>query len=386
VIDTDTLISLGGKTVLQLTGASLSQTAFACQGLIDYVLLVSDGARRVGIRQVAAAAGVSVTTVSHALNGKGRLPQETRDRVHAVAQELGYRPNATARNLAGGKTGLLGLVISQPADIRFAFSDFAYFTYLTAAASAAALDRGYALVLTPSDIGLGAAVGVAVDGAIVVDPVEGDPLVQELRDASMPLVTTGRVVGDDPGCAWVDNDHVAGTRSALDHLGRRNARRIALLTTPTVISYSVDVERAYREWCADHGMEPLVSKTDQQLTESAGYTAASELLRLPDPPDAIFASYDRLAYGALLAANARDVAVPDELMVVMTATESSHGQSSGPSVTALDLHPNQIGQRAVELLIDIVEERAEGGEVLVPTTIIPRASTKRPATGRGKRA
>ena len=91
------------------------------------------------------------------------------------------------------QTGLLGLVISQPADIRFALSDFAYFTYLTAAASATALDRGYALVLTPSDIGLGAAVGVAVDGAIVVDPVEGDPLIEELRDASMPLVTTGRV-------------------------------------------------------------------------------------------------------------------------------------------------------------------------------------------------
>jgi DNA-binding LacI/PurR family transcriptional regulator len=335
---------------------------------------------------VAAAAGVSVTTVSHALNGKGRLPQETRDRVHAVAQQLGYRPNATARNLAGGKTGLLGLVISQPADTRFALSDFAYFTYLTAAASAAALDRGYALVLTPSDIGLGAAVGVAVDGAIVVDPVEGDPLIEELRGASMPLVTTGRVVGEDPGRAWVDNDHVAGTRSVLDHLGRRNAGRIALMTTPTVISYSVDVERAYRAWCADHDMEPLVSKTDQQLTESAGYAAAAELLSRPDPPDAIFASYDRLAYGALLAANAREVAVPGELLLAMTATQSSHGQSSGPSVTALDLHPNQIGQRAVELLIDIVEERVEGGEILVPTTIIPRASTKRPASGRGKRA
>ena len=343
---------------------------------------MAEANRRVGIRQVAAAAGVSVTTVSHALNGKGRLPQETRDRVQEIAQQLGYRPNATARNLAGGKTGLLGLVISQPADIRFALSDFAYFTYLTAAASAAALDRGYALVLTPSDVGLGAAVGVAVDGAIVVDPVEGDPLVEELREASMPLVTTGRVVGDDPGNAWVDNDHIAATRSVLDHLGRRKARRIALMTTPTVISYSVDVERAYREWCAEHDVEPLITKTDQQLTESAGYAAASELLSLPTPPDAIFASYDRLAFGALLAANARGVQVPDELLLAMTATESSHGQSTGPSVTALNLHPDQIGQRAVELLIDIVEGRAEGGHVLVPTAIIPRASTKRPGASR----
>jgi DNA-binding LacI/PurR family transcriptional regulator len=346
---------------------------------------VADGARRVGIREVAAAAGFSVTTVSHALNGKGRLPQETRDRVHEIAQQLGYRPNATARNLAGGKTGLLGLVISQPADIRFGLSDFAYFTYLTAAASAAALDRGYALVLTPSDLRLGAAVGVAVDGAIVVDPVEGDPLVQELREASMPLVTTGRVVGDDTGSAWVDNDHIAGTRSILDHLARRKARRIALLTTPTVISYSLDVERSYREWCADHEMEPRVIRTDQQLTESAGYAAASELLSLPDPPDAIFASYDRLAFGALLAADALGVRVPDELLLAMTATESSHRQSSGPSVTALNLHPDQIGRRAIELLIDIVEGRSDGGQIVVPTAIIARASTKRPIRSRGTR-
>ncbi|HEY6760768.1 MAG TPA: LacI family DNA-binding transcriptional regulator [Baekduia sp.] len=336
-----------------------------------------------GIREVAAAAGVSVTTVSHALNGKGRLPQETRDRVHEVAQELGYRPNATARNLAGGKTGLLGLVISQPREVRIALSDFAYFSYLTTAASAAALDRGYALVLTPSDMGLGAAVGVAVDGAIVVDPVEGDPLVEELRTASMPLVTTGRVVGDDAGRAWVDNDHVAGTRSVLDHLARRGARRIALMTTPTVISYSVDVELAYREWCTEHGMAPLITKADQELTESAGYAAATKLLSGPTPPDAIFASYDRLAFGALLAAKARGVRVPDELLLAMTATESSRGKSSGPSVTAVTLHPDQIGQRAIELLIDIVEGRADGGEVLVPTAIIPRASTKRRVSGRG---
>jgi DNA-binding LacI/PurR family transcriptional regulator len=65
--------------------------------------------RRVGIKDVASAAGVSATTVSHALNGKGRLPPGTRERVHRIAEELGYRPNATARHLAGGKTGVLGL-------------------------------------------------------------------------------------------------------------------------------------------------------------------------------------------------------------------------------------------------------------------------------------
>ena len=68
---------------------------------------------RIGIKDVAEAAGVSVTTVSHALNGKGRLPVETRERVQRVARDLGYRPSSTARNLVGGRTGLIGLTVSQ---------------------------------------------------------------------------------------------------------------------------------------------------------------------------------------------------------------------------------------------------------------------------------
>jgi AcrR family transcriptional regulator len=149
-------------------------------------------ARKVGIRQVAAAAGVSVTTVSHALNGKGRLPDATRERVRDVAERLGYRPSAAARNLVGGKTGLLGLTVSQPAGRPLVVGDFAYFVDLMSAASAAAIQRGYALVLTPGEHGRHWP-DIDLDGAIVVDPVAGDPLVQELRQRNVPVVTTGRV-------------------------------------------------------------------------------------------------------------------------------------------------------------------------------------------------
>jgi DNA-binding LacI/PurR family transcriptional regulator len=337
------------------------------------------GTRRVGIRDIAEAAGVSATTVSHGLNGKGRLPQETRERIRRIAEELGYRPNISARNLKRGRTGLLGLASSR--HMPFALSDFAYFAQLMAGAATASMDRGYPLVLAPPNRAIGETGGIEVDGAIFVDPVRDDPLVDELRGLGIPLVTTGRVLGSEHADAWVDNDHRAATDAILDHLHRRGARRIALLTTPTEISYRADLDEAYGAWCAAHDMRPRIAYARADLTESAGFNAATELLSAPDPPDAIFASYDRLAYGALLAARAGGINVPDELLLAMTATASGTAQPGGPAITAVDLHPEHIGRAAAGLLVDLLEERPVAEtNILVPTRIISRASTRRRAT------
>ncbi|MGB9183105.1 MAG: LacI family DNA-binding transcriptional regulator [Solirubrobacteraceae bacterium] len=339
---------------------------------------MSTNGRKVGIREVASAAGVSVTTVSHALNGKGRLPAETREHVRRIAEELAYRPSVAARNLGGGRTGMLGLVISQPSGISAPFSDFAYFTQLMMAASTAAVKAGYALVLTPPAHGLGESAGVVVDGAIVIDPVAGDPLIEQLLESEVPLVTTGRILDEPEPHPWVDNDHIAGANSVLNHLARRGARRIALMTSPTVMSYTFDVESAYRTWCTDHTVKPLVTQVRADLTETAGYSAASQLFAMPARPDAIYATYDRLGVGALLAARAAGIAVPDDLLIAVTATESGSARSSRPSLTGLSLHPDQIGQRAADLLIELIEgRRPKSTHITVPTRLISRTSTRR---------
>jgi DNA-binding LacI/PurR family transcriptional regulator len=332
---------------------------------------------RIGIKEVAAAAGVSVTTVSHALNDKGRLPEATRQRVRTIADELGYRPNATARNLVVGRTGLLGLAVSQRGGPPFAVTDFAYFAQLMIAASTAAIADGYALVLAPADSALSPQGGITVDGAIIVDPVRDDPLVASLQRAGITVVTTGRVPGDDERSCWVDNDHIAGTCAMLDHLARRGGRRIALMTSPLEISYTLDVERAYLGWCARHRVEPLIKATEMGLTERAGYAAASELLELPEPPDAIFATYDRLAYGTLLAAEGRGVRVPEDLLLATTATESQAPEQARPSLTTLNLHPEEIGRCAAALLVELLDEEEPARHVVVPHRVVARASTRR---------
>jgi DNA-binding LacI/PurR family transcriptional regulator len=333
----------------------------------------------VGIKEIADAAGVSITTVSHALNGKGRLLPETRDRVREIAERLNYRPNATARNLVEGRTGLLGLSLSQGDGPVAKVSDFAYFTRLMSGASTAAIERGYALVLTPPSWGLGARAGAAIDGAIIVDPIRGDPLAGQLHGSGLPVVTTGRALDEEELDCWVDNDHPAGVRALLEHLRRRGAHRIALITSDTVMSYNVDVELTFREWCEAHGIEPLIVRA-RDFTEGAGFAVAQKLLSRPTPPDAIYATYDRLAYGTLLAAQARGVRVPQDLLLVSTATESGSASLVRPSLTVLNLYPEMIGERAAELLVELVEGREPPQrQIIVPTRVVPRASTRRAA-------
>jgi DNA-binding LacI/PurR family transcriptional regulator len=336
--------------------------------------------RRIGIRDVAAAADVSLTTVSHALNGKGRLTEDTRRRVQEVARELGYSPSATARNLVVGKTGILGLAVSTTEGIPFALSDFAYFVQLMSAATAAALECGFALVLAGPTSDERPFARVELDGAIVVDPVTRDPVVHELRQRDVPVVTTGRVPEGEDGF-WVDNDHVAGTRRILDHLARQGARRVGLIASPPVTSYARDARDAYDGWCAERGCEPLVAVAGGDLGEGAGFTAALALLDLPDPPDAIYATLDRLALGALLAARARHVSVPDDLLVA-GCTDSDAGRWARPSLTALALNPHEIGRQAVAMLIALAEGLSpEPPHRLVPTRVLVRGSTQRRGSG-----
>lgn len=331
--------------------------------------------RSVGIKQVAEAAGVSITTVSHALNGKGRLPDATREHVRAVAEQLGYSPNATARNLAGGRTGLIGLAVAQTSEGRFAISDFAYYAQLMSAATTAAIDHGYALVLASGDEPR-AWRNVRLDGVILVDPVRNDPLYREFRRQQMPIVTTGRVPGAPPG-HWVDNDHIAGTRSVLDHLAARGAARIALLTSPPTTSYSIDVSTAYEAWCAENRQEVVVAEAREDLTEGSGFEATIRLLRRRRPPDAVYATLDRLALGSLLAAQARELAVPRELLVA-GCTDSDAGKWAKPSLTALALNPERIGREALAMVIALIEDvEPPPANVVVPTRILPRGSTRR---------
>lgn len=337
---------------------------------------VSHGRRdaRIGIYDVATAAGVSVTTVSHALNDKGRLPESTRRRVKQAAERLGYRPSKAAQHLVTGRSGLLGLTITAPGGTSArALADIGYFVQVVSAASTAALASGYSLILTAGTDD--AKLTPPIDGAIVIDPVGHDPTLRALRSAGTPVVTIGRSP-DRPGTAWVDNDHRAGASRILAHLERQGARSVALISPPLTTMYAMEIHSTYTAFCIERKQRPRVVFARRALGESAGFTAAIKLLD-EGAPDAILGGLDRLALGALLAANTRNIAVPDSLLVVAYSDSPLNLQAS-PSVTALQLHPDQIGARAVQILIDMIEGRNQTDRhVEVPVRLIARGSTMR---------
>lgn len=332
--------------------------------------------KRVSIHDIAGAAAVSITTVSHALNGKGRVLPATRERVLAVADELGYRANPHAQRLATGRHMTLAMQISGYGP-KTLVPDSAFFVELLNAASGAAIDHGYALVLAPPDLTSRSIEQLAVDGAIVVDPTGEEALLRFLSAGGAPVVTVGRALRGAPDLAWVDNDHRRATARVLDHFADMGYERPALLTGGMRRSYAHDSVEAYRAWVAERGLEPIVARVRGIPTFAAGFQAAASLLDGPARPDAIHATLDALALGALRAAHAAGLRVPEDLGIA-AAVDSDALRSTAPPLTAVQLHARRIGREAVRLLTDMLGgEAPEERSVTVPARLVSRDSTRR---------
>lgn len=333
---------------------------------------------RVGIKDVAREAGVSITTVSHALSGKGRLPEETRARVQKVATALGYTPNAVARSLAGGRTGLLATYVSLPGNAPLAFTEIDYYVDVINAATSAAIERGYALVVAPSTAGDETWSRLPLDGVMVIDPAEGDSSLVALRDRGLSLVLIGRDLHGTPDDIVVQNDRAAGTRMVLDHLAECGARRVGLLTFATYESFTEDAVSEYRDWCSRRGQEPvLVAASADSTSGPAAFLAGAEaFLDLPDRPDGVFCLYEGLGLEVVRLAAGRGIDVPGDLVVV-AISEMGGAEAAEPPLTTLELNQAELGATAAELLMDLVEGAPAASVEDLPTRLVARASTAR---------
>jgi DNA-binding LacI/PurR family transcriptional regulator len=335
--------------------------------------------RRVSIKDVAREAGVSVTTVSHALNGKGRLNPATRRRVHEVAERLGYRPNPAARSLVSGKTGLIAVVASLPADVEM--TDFGYYTEVIGAASGAAVARDYALVVAPPSGSTYVWDRVPLDGVIVVDPIEGEAALPVLRERSIPFVTIGRDPAGHERDAVVAADDAAAARTVFDHLAAAGGRRIALISIPPVYSFVRDTIHAYRSWCGDRGLRPIeripALEDMVRLRETALDAIVEELLSGPEPPDAVYCPIERLGVAVAASIRAHGRRIPEDVLVV-TTRDVGRAAEADPPITTLDWDFGEVGRRSATLLLDLVDgTRAAPVLDIVENTLVRRASTTR---------
>ncbi len=324
--------------------------------------------RRVTIKDIARAAGVSVTTVSDSLSGNGRLPAETRQRVRLLAKELGYRPSAAARSLVGSRTGLLLMSVAAPDTPTSSLWSIDFFTNLMISAAGRAATRGFALALSPASV----PPNLSYDGAIVVDPTADNELLALASDEATPVVTVGR---SPQGHPWVDNDYPTIVPAVLTHLQSCGARRPALLASDPATSYVRDTADQYTQWCAEHGCEAHITYVEDGISQTAGREAAARLLRGEHRPDAVLTTLDQLALGVVAAVDELGSSVPGDVLVACLGDSAMITHSRVP-ITAVDLSPDELGRRAVDMLLDQIEGVSTSPvNQLIPGRLMVRAST-----------
>jgi DNA-binding LacI/PurR family transcriptional regulator len=339
---------------------------------------------RISIKDVAREAGVSVTTVSHALNDKGRLNPETRARVREVAERLGYRPNPAARSLVSGRTGLIAVIPSLPSEPRMSFGDFGYFTELIAAATDVAVSKDWGLVVAPPLSSDFVWERVPLDGVIVIDPISGDVALPVLRERKIPFVTISADPDAPDGDAVVACEDQECTLAVLDHFAERGARRIGFLSAPPITAFLRATAGAYQDWCATHAQDPIVEILDlSELDRDPGGGMARAVERLFDrseAPDAIYVPLEIVGVDVHRVMRDMKLRIPDD---VLLATTHDRGQAltTNPPITTIEWDYREVGRRAASLLIDLVEgSRTAPCLEVVPGRLMPRASTARLTT------
>lgn len=315
------------------------------------------------VRQVAAAAGVSPATVSNALNGTGRLSEETRARVLTEIDRLGYRPSTTARAAARGQTGIIGLTFTTYGPHAMDYTQNPYHAELALGAIAEAHRRGFLLVVLPDSTSSWVWMTTPLDGVIHCEPRATDPVLAVLHKRDIPLVTVGAIIegtdASEPGVGrpYVDTDHATAISLVLDHLLESGSRRPAILLPEHDDAYPLVVRRAVESWSERSG----VSVRTGTFPVFPGYpdterAAAHALLRERPRPDALVGLYDPSAENILAVASELGIPVPGRLKVVGFSEGHTYALTT-PPVTTVDWGARVLGEQAVDMLLALVDGR-----------------------------
>jgi LacI family transcriptional regulator len=322
------------------------------------------------IRDVALRAGVSVTTVSRALNGTGPVSEEARRRVAAASAELRYLPHGTARSLITRRTDVFGVVLPD------LFGEF--FSEVIRGMDPRAQERGYHLLLSGSHDGrreIEFAVGAMrgrVDGMIVMSPdVSGAELAESLPPDVPVVLLNCDVSGTDFPAINVDN--FGGARDMVRHLIRQGHRRVAMVTGAAANFDARERLRGFHAALAEADGAVRGVEVAGDFTEAGGYRAALELARGDEPPTAIFCANDATAVGAISALRGAGRRVPDDVAVA-GFDDIPIGRYLSPSLSSVRVDVNRMGARAVELLCNAITGDAPPAQELLETRLVVRRS------------
>lgn len=271
------------------------------------------GPRRATIVTLSQAAGVAPSTVTRALRGDPRISGQTRARIVALAKAWSYTPNALARTLSSGRSGLYGIVLG-------AAENPIYTQILHEAAQEADRLGSRLLVLHAGSAEMEAKTAEAllqyqVDGCLISSAVLSSHVAEICATHQVPLVMVNRVARQH-GC-FVICDNRSGGAELAQLLVNRKHRRFAVVRTSTPSSTGLDRQEGFAETLSATGLQ-IMARLDGHSTYDGGFAAGQEIARLRgnDRPDAVFALSDIMAMGVLDALRLEGVRVPDDIAVV----------------------------------------------------------------------
>jgi len=330
-------------------------------------------ARAVTLGDVAARAGVSISTASKALNDRGDVAAATRARVLAVAEQLSFTPNAMARGLLAGRTGTVGLLTSD-LEGRFmipilmgaedAFGAGRVNVFLCDARGDAIREQHH----------LRALLSRRVDGIIVVGR-QTDPRRSLGQDLPVPVVYA-YAPSDDPRDLSLTPDNVAGGRMAVEHLIACGRTRIAHITGDPEYAAAQDRLIGARQAARAAGLELVGDPMFSEWSEHWGRDAAALLLQRHADIDAIFCGSDQIARGALDSARELGRVVPDDLAVIGYDNWELLVSNSRPELTSIDANLQLLGRQAAERVFAAIDGKdLDSGTRHVPVRLVIRGST-----------
>jgi LacI family transcriptional regulator len=334
------------------------------------------------IKDIARAAGVSVTTVSRALAGYDDVAESTRIRVQETAKELNYRPNLTAQRLRKQRTDTLGFIIptSSPR-----FTD-PFFSELIAGIGNEAAAKDYDLLVSTHPPGsedennayLRAVSGGWVDGLIVVRTREDDSRIKLLSQHKFPFVAFGRT---DCGLdfPFVDEDSEAGTRLLVQHFINLGHQRIAFISPPKGLMFGRYRLKAFYETMNENGLEVhrnLVIEGD--MTQYGGAECVERLLSGNPLPTAIIGGNDLMAIGAINKLQRRGYSVGKKI-AVGGFDDIPSAEYVTPPLTTVHQPIYEIGRTTCAMLIDLINEKPlQNPHVMLTPALIVRDSSGPP--------
>ena len=303
------------------------------------------------IKDIAEKAGVSYATVSRALNGRPDVSEVTRSHIFELAEQMGYQPNAIARSLVKKKSMIIALIVPDVSN--------PFFADITMAVNAAAEQAGYTTMVCNTGWDpvkerekLRIMVEQRVDGIILKPTAFIRP--GALEALNVPVVLFWHAMPDE--LSYIEVDHEAGSRMAVQHLIDRGYTRIAYIGGQETSPSNQIRLLAYQQTLQENGMtaDPhLISFGSFNM--DGGYQRMQAMVSLPQPPDAVFCGNDIIAMGVLQYAREHKIRVPEDFGII-GFDDISYASFPLISLSTVSQPRNKLGEQALQALLREIDQ------------------------------